>query len=41
MWDVSSNYGCNDFGIGVSNSLNIFMGVSSLIEFDDGLFVYE
>ncbi len=40
-WDVSTNYGRNDFGLGVSNSLNTSMGVSSPTEFDNGALVYE
>ena len=40
-WDVSTNYGRNDFGLGVSNSLNTSMGVNSPTEFDNGALVYE
>ncbi len=40
-WDLSSNYGRNDFGLGVSNSLNTSMGVNSPTEFDNGALVYE
>ena len=40
-WDLSSNYGKNDFSFGVENSLNTSMGVDSPTEFDNGSLVYE
>ncbi|MDN3376920.1 MULTISPECIES: TonB-dependent receptor [unclassified Pseudoalteromonas] len=40
-WDVSTNYGLNDFGLGVSNSINTSMGIDSPTEFDNGALVYE
>ncbi|MBE0376129.1 TonB-dependent receptor plug domain-containing protein [Pseudoalteromonas prydzensis] len=40
-WDISTNYGLNDFGLGVSNSLNTSMGIDSPTEFDNGSLVYE
>lgn len=40
-WDVSSNYGRNDFGLGVVNSLNTSLGGSSQTEFDNGALVYD
>ncbi|MCF2910727.1 TonB-dependent receptor [Pseudoalteromonas sp. DL2-H2.2] len=41
QYDVSTNYGLNDFGFGVSNSLNTSMGASSPTEFDNGALVYS
>ncbi|WDE14615.1 TonB-dependent receptor plug domain-containing protein [Thalassomonas haliotis] len=40
-WDLSTNYGKNDFSFGVENSLNTSMGVDSPTEFDNGSLVYE
>ncbi|MBQ4834050.1 TonB-dependent receptor [Pseudoalteromonas sp. MMG010] len=40
-WDVSTNYGRNDFSFGVVNSLNTSLGVNSPTEFDNGALVYE
>jgi iron complex outermembrane receptor protein len=40
-WDVSSNYGRNDFALGVVNSLNTSLGDSSQTEFDNGALVYD
>ncbi|WP_404340738.1 TonB-dependent receptor plug domain-containing protein [Pseudoalteromonas mariniglutinosa] len=40
-WDLSSNYGRNDFALGVTNSINTSMGVNSPTEFDNGSLVYE
>ncbi|KKL65390.1 hypothetical protein LCGC14_2155460, partial [marine sediment metagenome] len=40
-WDISTNYGLNDFALGVSNSLNTSMGLDSPTEFDNGSLVYE
>ena len=40
-FDVSTNYGQNDFGFGVVNSLNTSLGANSPTEFDNGALVYE
>ncbi|NMM41749.1 TonB-dependent receptor plug domain-containing protein [Pseudoalteromonas arctica] len=40
-WDISTNYGRNDFSLGVSNSINTSMGTNSPTEFDNGALVYE
>jgi iron complex outermembrane receptor protein len=40
-WDVSSNYGRNDFALGVVNSLNTSLGGGSQTEFDNGALVYD
>jgi iron complex outermembrane receptor protein len=40
-WDVSTNYGQNDFAFGVVNSLNTSLGDSSQTEFDNGALVYD
>ncbi|KPH89668.1 ligand-gated channel [Pseudoalteromonas haloplanktis] len=40
-WDVSTNYGRNDFGLGVVNSLNTSLGTNSQTEFDNGAMVYD
>ncbi|WP_404936305.1 TonB-dependent receptor plug domain-containing protein [Pseudoalteromonas sp. SG44-8] len=40
-WDISTNYGRNDFALGVSNSINTSMGANSPTEFDNGALVYE
>ncbi|WP_105258223.1 TonB-dependent receptor plug domain-containing protein [Pseudoalteromonas sp. T1lg88] len=40
-WDISSNYGRNDFAFGVSNSLNTSLGINSPREFDNGALVYD
>lgn len=40
-WDISSNYGRNDFGLDVSNSLNTSLGEMSPTEFDNGALVYD
>ncbi|MET6757094.1 TonB-dependent receptor [Pseudoalteromonas sp. NCIMB_1079] len=39
-WDVSTNYGRNDFALGVVNSLNTSLGATSQTEFDNGALVY-
>ncbi|MBL0689360.1 MAG: TonB-dependent receptor [Pseudoalteromonas sp.] len=41
VWDVSTNYGRNDFGLGVVNSLNTSLGTNSQTEFDNGAMVYD
>ena len=41
QWDLSSNYGKNDFALGVVNSLNTSLGVSSPTEFDNGALIYD
>ena len=40
-WDVSTNYGRNDFALGVVNSLNTSLGATSPTEFDNGALVYD
>ncbi|WMS92513.1 TonB-dependent receptor [Pseudoalteromonas sp. HL-AS1] len=40
-WDVSTNYGRNDFGFGVVNSINTSLGADSPTEFDNGALVYD
>lgn len=40
-WDVSTNYGRNDFAFGVVNSLNTSLGATSPTEFDNGALVYD
>jgi iron complex outermembrane receptor protein len=40
-WDVSSNYGRNDFALGVVNSVNTSLGANSQTEFDNGALVYD
>ena len=40
-WDVSTNYGRNDFALGVVNSLNTSLGATSQTEFDNGALVYD
>jgi iron complex outermembrane recepter protein len=40
-WDVSTNYGRNDFGFGVVNSINTSLGANSPTEFDNGALVYD
>jgi len=40
-WDVSSNYGRNDFALGVVNSVNASLGANSQTEFDNGALVYD
>ena len=40
-WDVSTNYGRNDFALGVVNSLNTSLGAISPTEFDNGALVYD
>ena len=40
-WDVSTNYGRNDFALGVVNSLNTSLGATSTTEFDNGALVYD
>lgn len=40
-WDISSNYGRNDFGLGVTNSLNTSLGVNTPTKFDNGALVYD
>ncbi|KAA1156769.1 TonB-dependent receptor [Pseudoalteromonas distincta] len=40
-WDVSTNYGRNDFGFGVVNSINTSLGAESPTEFDNGALVYD
>lgn len=40
-WDVSTNYGRNDFGLGVVNSLNTSLGTNSQTEFDNGAMIYD
>lgn len=40
-FDISTNYGLNDFGFGVVNSLNTSLGANSPTEFDNGALVYE
>jgi iron complex outermembrane receptor protein len=40
-WDVSSNYGRNDFALGVVNSVNTSLGANSPTEFDNGALVYD
>ncbi|WP_418607884.1 TonB-dependent receptor plug domain-containing protein [Pseudoalteromonas sp. US3C1013] len=41
VWDVSTNYGRNDFGLGVVNSLNTSLGTNSQTEFDNGAMIYD
>lgn len=41
QWDVSTNYGKNDFELGVVNSLNTSQGATSQTEFKNGSLVYE
>jgi len=40
-WDLSANYGKNDFEFQVVNSLNTSMGVDSPTEFNNGGLVYD
>jgi iron complex outermembrane receptor protein len=40
-WDVSSNYGRNDFTLGVVNSVNTSLGANSQTEFDNGALIYD
>jgi iron complex outermembrane receptor protein len=40
-WDVSTNYGINDFSLGVVNSLNASLGNNSQTEFDNGALIYD
>ncbi|MGA4608340.1 TonB-dependent receptor plug domain-containing protein [Pseudoalteromonas maricaloris] len=40
-YDISTNYGVNDFALGVVNSLNTSMGVTSPTEFNNGALVYS
>ena len=40
-WDVSTNYGRNDFALGVANSINTSLGADSQTEFDNGALVYD
>lgn len=40
-WELSANYGKNDFEFQVVNSLNTSMGINSPTEFDDGGLVYD
>ena len=40
-WDISTNYGRNDFGFGVTNSLNTSLGSNSPTDFDNGALIYE
>jgi len=40
-WDVSTNYGRNNFGLGVVNSLNTSLGTNSQTEFDNGAMIYD
>ncbi|MUH73242.1 TonB-dependent receptor plug domain-containing protein [Psychrosphaera haliotis] len=40
-WDVSANYGLNDFGLGVTNSLNTSLGENSPTSFDNGALKYQ
>ncbi len=40
-WDISTNYGRNNFGLGVVNSLNTSLGINSQTEFDNGAMIYD
>ena len=40
-YDISSNYGANDFSLGVINSLNTSLGANSQTEFDNGALIYS
>ena len=40
-WDISANYGKNDFNFMVKNSINTSMGSASPTDFDDGSLVYD
>lgn len=41
QWDVSSNFGRNEFEFGVVNSLNTSLGANSPTEFENGSLTYQ